>query len=95
MYEVYSESLPAFQAVDLTFSGDDLCGICVISRDLVESTEKSIELALTEKVPLPPLNTLAISVAEPLPTIARHSLSPSRETKEFSPPLEPPPPRVA
>lgn len=97
MYDAYSETLPASEALALTFSGDELCGICVLSEDSRQDLDDN--LAFVHKSE----NHTPLSL--PLESL----LSPTPSTSEASPPgksplpfltatppsIEPPPPRLA
>jgi hypothetical protein len=95
MYDAYHQSLPASQALELTFSGDELCGICVISQDTLDDLSESLELSLGEQKPLVSLSTepLAHSAGFPFGSVLKSG--PTPELREISLNIEPPPPRFA
>ncbi|EDY81279.1 hypothetical protein VDG1235_897 [Verrucomicrobiia bacterium DG1235] len=95
MYDVYSDSLPAAQALDLTFSGLDLCGICILSQETLQDIDDSLSLALAEKSPLTPLPFSYLSYPKPEEQPITHGPPPLRIYQEITLSFEPPPPRCA
>lgn len=95
MYDAYSQSVPTRTALELTFSGDELCGICVISQDTLDDVSDSLELTLGEQKPLVHAS-FAIEWQPSEQTVPlTHGFSPLRTLREISLAFDPPPPRSA
>lgn len=95
MYNAYQQSLPACQALELTFAGDELCGICVISQDTLDDLSDSLELSLGEQKPLVSLPTDTLYRNAGIPFASALNSAPTLELRETSLSIEPPPPRFA
>jgi len=96
MYETYREALPAGEAFEATFSGSELCEICLAVDDMQSAIDRSVETYLASgfKTLLLPLTGGAVAVAAP----ARGGTSPFayafRNGKVFLDTATPPPRRV-
>ena len=51
MFEAYSEKLPASEALQATFSGQDLCGACLAAQD-IHANMDDVNLFLSGGIPL-------------------------------------------
>lgn len=95
MYDVYSESVPTLTALELTFSGEDLCGICVISQATQQDLLDSLELTLNEQKPLVQITGILAWLNPSTEEPRNHGLSPARSPQEITLAFDPPPPRAA
>lgn len=95
MFEVYSESAPVATAIELTFSGQELCGVCVLSQATQQDLADSLELTLDEQKPLVQLTqNLAWQCPSPEEP-PQHGFTPPRNFQEIRLAFDPPPPRSA
>ncbi len=95
MFKAYSASMPASEAIELTFSGLELCGVCLIAQELSKDLADSLEFAFAEKSPLatPSVDSGAPArpAARPIGYLQARTRTPPKIVNEF----EPPPPRRA
>ncbi len=95
MYTVYSEYVPASTALELTFSGEDLCGVCALSQATLKELTDSLELSLNEQKPLVAAAHHFAWEAPSADHSPSHGFSPPRSYQEITLAFEPPPPRAA
>lgn len=95
MYDAYSESVPSAEALEMTFSGVELCGVCVISQETLQDMENSLELSLSEKTPLVQFTISQLDIVQPEGQSATDGIVPLKVYQEIRLANEPPPPRCA
>lgn len=96
MYEAYRTSLSPAAALELTFSGDELCGICVLSQSSLDTLNENLSLALNEQhLPLVSPSEPQATLREPGATYHQLRHPPTRCPNEIPLEFEPPPPRLA
>lgn len=95
MYDVYSDSLPSAEALELTFSGDELCGICVLSQELTGNLNDSIKLSLGEQIPLANPTFASVTFTLPQSKPVQDGAYTHQTYQEITLEIEPPPPRRA
>jgi hypothetical protein len=99
MFAGYAQTMPVFEALQKTFSGQELCGICEVVQDARQdggTKDGASGAAATKslaKLPLalPPATVSVFAAPEPVLRSARGDSV--RGTLRASPPL--PPPRAA
>ncbi len=94
MFEVYSKSVPVATAIDLTFSGQELCGVCVLSQATQRDLVDSLELTLGEQKPLVQLTQNLAWQCPSAEEPPQHGFNPPRNYQEISLVFDPPPPRA-
>ncbi len=95
MYTVYSEYVPSCDALELTFSGENLCGVCALSQATLKELANSLELSLNEQTPLLAHTYHFVWKAPSADHSPSHGFSPPRSYQEITLAFEPPPPRAA
>lgn len=95
MYDAYSDAMPSATALTLTFSGVELCGICVLSQELNQDQDDRVEFALGKQTPLALPNLNSPSLTLPKAKSFLGASSPPRNFQEIVLEFEPPPPRCA
>lgn len=95
MFAAYSDSLPSAEALELAFSGDELCGICVLSQELTGNLSESLKLSLGEQTTLanPAFASIIFTLPEAKPV--QDGAFQRRTYQEITLEFEPPPPRRA
>lgn len=94
MFSAYHQVVPAAEALELTFSGNDLCGICTLSQATQKTLSESLTLTLNEQKPLAPP-----SLSSPLSSPAERGECEAGNSRhsplhEIVIGLDPPPPRA-
>lgn len=94
MFAAYNQVAPASEAFDLTFSGDDLCGVCILSQSTQKDLADSLALTLSEQKPFAQ-PTLSTSRKHPsAPSQSEPGAIPHLILHEIVIGLDPPPPRA-
>lgn len=95
MFDVYNEFVSVPEAVEMTLSGQDLCGVCILSEETQKSMVASLELSVNGKIQL--VRTAQPSIIKRVNPPARLSyrfdFTPNYQEIKLA--FDPPPPRAA
>ena len=96
MFDAYHASMPAAEAINIALSGEELCGICVLSEEARKDLDETIKKGIAEMQSLllePATN--AVMLRPPMPKSFAFFAAKPVFPLEISRDIEPPPPRRA
>ncbi|MBK1880313.1 hypothetical protein [Pelagicoccus mobilis] len=95
MFDAYNKAMPTLQAIELTFSGEELCGICEFSKEFRDCMNESVALSLSDSKPLLHQNASEARVQTPPNTFSGYGALSEKQHQEIILETDPPPPRFA